>query len=445
MIKRVFCLVFIFILIFITGIAPAESISISNISYASEEANKELNSDATPVEITAELTSINGSTSIENNDVGKIIISEKTTIVSGTTIKTGEGASAELSFTDGSGFKIEENTTLIIKKMQGVTIISDEGLPFSSIKSVVIELPIGKIYGDLAPAFYIIPNNETPVRVEVDMPWGIAGIRGTIWSNEVVNDTQTTTVFRGKVEVSSQSESAYITKGYLAKITPEDSSIHLIEKFTEKENEYFEKINNWVEKRESVIQNNEANTSQKNIEETNMLPGLYNNPVSSGTIAIPEPLGSTIIPESPEAAAKKDLPEVATKKNLPETAIIPDLNEAATKKDLPEVATKKDLPEAATKPDLPDAATNKDLPEAAIVPDLPNAAMDKVLPDSAANKDMPEAAIVHEPPDPADNKDLHEAATKPDLPDTATNKDLPEATAKPEPPDTATKPEKKDK
>ncbi|MCL5057356.1 MAG: hypothetical protein M1130_05040 [Actinobacteria bacterium] len=51
------------------------------------------------------------------------------------------------------------------------------------------------------------------VRVEMDMPWGVAGIRGTFWMNEVTPENQTTSVIDGTAEVTSNGVSVSVQAG----------------------------------------------------------------------------------------------------------------------------------------------------------------------------------------------------------------------------------------
>ena len=200
----------------------------------------------------------------------------------GDAIQTGSSAVAELTFPDGSGLRIEENTDLTVKKSRGRSYIKPDGSPGISVDWFNIDVEKGKIFGALASKFdkqeestesvantanlaqyplvasvnghglkdvlinklqYNIvaaendnaatvteqENESLPwwevtenkrVRVEVDMPWSVAAIRGTFWSNVVYrNGRSSTAVFVGEGEVTSGAETVDVSAGQRTETT----------------------------------------------------------------------------------------------------------------------------------------------------------------------------------------------------------------------------------
>lgn len=175
----------------------------------------------------------------------------------GDTIITGSNGTAELNFPDGSGLKIKENTQIAIKEAQGCTYITQNGKPGTKVDMLEIELPRGQIFGALASTYHNnIINNEVEestasriqsshqllasldlssvmaagtknaqlpwyqqssakkVRVKVDMPWGVAAVRGTFWQNLVnANGSGSTTVLTGECEVTAGRQTVGLLPG----------------------------------------------------------------------------------------------------------------------------------------------------------------------------------------------------------------------------------------
>jgi alpha-tubulin suppressor-like RCC1 family protein len=167
-----------------------------------------------------------------------------TQLKSGDIIKTGPASSGQLIFPDGSGFLLKENTNLQVKELQGRSYIKVDGTPGISVdglsldlkqgrllgalatsvrtttanpedvtnKTVVIASLEGKLFKTTAMALAAKPNqspwwqtyNTKKVKVKVDMPWGMAAVRGTFWENAVEADGRNmTNVLTGEVEVSA--------------------------------------------------------------------------------------------------------------------------------------------------------------------------------------------------------------------------------------------------
>ncbi|MCL5934974.1 MAG: S-layer homology domain-containing protein [Firmicutes bacterium] len=199
-------------------------------------------------------------------------------VLPGMMVKTGGGAAAEIVFEDGSVLRIEENTTLTVINMEGVRAIGQDGTPITSIDSLRVRLDMGKLVGALtSPQMFNIkvperaitayrkdrshilacategwgvgllanlgdgektdnPEQAGPeeipwylaaadkrVRVTVDMPWSVGGIRGTFWINQVTESSQTTSVLRGEAVFSSGGRTVTVGGGQSTFITASGS------------------------------------------------------------------------------------------------------------------------------------------------------------------------------------------------------------------------------
>ena len=145
--------------------------------------------------------SVSGSVSIQNGDI----------------IATYAGAQAQLSYPDGSGFLIKENTGFTVKETQGREYIKKDGSPGIAVDWLLVDLKKGNVFGALADnpnvqkaaekkiaaagehllaglsngleliaandkglPWYKTANSQK-VKVKVDMPYGVAAVRGSFW------------------------------------------------------------------------------------------------------------------------------------------------------------------------------------------------------------------------------------------------------------------------
>ncbi|MGE5370991.1 MAG: S-layer homology domain-containing protein [Solirubrobacterales bacterium] len=166
----------------------------------------------------------------------------------GQTIETGKDGEARLSFPDGSNLLMKRNTKIEIIKARGQSVIRQDGSPGAVIDYLEIKLVQGKVFGALAATYFIHPEVTAPaavkgqsvpgsaslfagepqeqpktvwwkeasakrVRVQMDMPWGVAGVRGTMWANAVSPSGQSTSVVDGSVEVTANGVSVEVPEG----------------------------------------------------------------------------------------------------------------------------------------------------------------------------------------------------------------------------------------
>lgn len=174
-------------------------------------------------------------------------------------INTSQGSSAELIFPDGTGILIKENTELTLKDARGRSYIAAGGKAGTAVDWLEVYLKQGQIFGALAtpqqasagadknnnvgvikPTRVASLNNSTisglfantkpaqvgqnaqwwqtaqnkKVKVKVDMPWGVASIRGTFWENNVTsNGSSRTSLLTGEAEVTSGGRTVSLLQG----------------------------------------------------------------------------------------------------------------------------------------------------------------------------------------------------------------------------------------
>lgn len=185
---------------------------------------------------------------------------QPTKIVDGDIIYTGSDGEAEIVFPDGSGILIKENTHLIVKETKGRDYMSSGGKPNTAVEWLRLELKKGKLFGALASRYHggqvkneqiglkgvtgyprvaslhfqpgktaAVPGGASPpwwqtaqnkrVKVKVDMPWGVASVRGTFWQAVVEESGRSrTTVLTGEAEVAAAGQGVLLSDGQSTEI-----------------------------------------------------------------------------------------------------------------------------------------------------------------------------------------------------------------------------------
>lgn len=193
-------------------------------------------------------------------------VSTETECGAGVTVKTGREGVAEIRFPDGSGLRLDPETEMSIKEARGLSAVLRDGSPGAKLDYLRLELTGGRLFGGLAVTdaarasrkgagestdntgmvkqgqlafssgkLAIVPllaqaeegnesaawwqtAQEEKVRVEIDMPWGVAGIRGTFWMNEVRPGRQVTTVVSGTAQLTASGQTIVIPAGWSSSV-----------------------------------------------------------------------------------------------------------------------------------------------------------------------------------------------------------------------------------
>ncbi|MFZ5643046.1 MAG: S-layer homology domain-containing protein [Bacillota bacterium] len=220
------------------------------------------------------------------------LISRDAACGTGAVIKTGPLGEAELNFPDGSGLRLRPGTEITIKEARGRSAIMRDGTPGSYVDYLEIKLDKGKMFGVLAfgyvfgkedkavniiarkipgkgrqlasarplPLMITLGEEDVPwweadyqkrVRVKVDMPWGVAGVRGTFWMNEVTADSALTSVADGEVELTANGITVVVPAGYASAMSGTPPSAPSI--MSQQHREAWNDVNNWVQERAEAI------------------------------------------------------------------------------------------------------------------------------------------------------------------------------------------------
>jgi hypothetical protein len=200
--------------------------------------DNELKSSPIEVEVNARLVALRGEVILHAPTGKKAVVFDEPEVVAGSVIITGPDGMAELIWPDGSRILMDSDTRLAVEEAWAEPIASEAGPEGLMSNNLFIEqnvinligdkdlklcyvslvLEMGKIYGSLVP----LENNEVDllyndsnrkVRMKVKMPWGVAGIRGTVWMNALTGSGEVTSVLSGAVEVSAAGVSTLIKPG----------------------------------------------------------------------------------------------------------------------------------------------------------------------------------------------------------------------------------------
>ncbi|MDD3363843.1 MAG: S-layer homology domain-containing protein [Syntrophomonas sp.] len=194
----------------------------------------------------------------------EIQVKTEITVKSGDTITIGAKSSAELNYPDGSSILIKENTQLSVVESQGRKYLKIDGSEGTAVDWLDIKLNQGTILGGLAtrhegsgneepassnktsgtlyrlgsrliaslqgigllaeeenekPPWYVA-SKQKKVKIQVDMPWGVAGIRGTFFQVSVASNGQSSVgCLIGNVEVSNHGVTVPLTGNQSTQVT----------------------------------------------------------------------------------------------------------------------------------------------------------------------------------------------------------------------------------
>jgi uncharacterized repeat protein (TIGR02543 family) len=249
-------------------------------------------------ELTGMLTVKNGSVTLitggtEHKLTGEILIG------TGSTIITGSDSQAEIIFDDGSGILIDENTEIAITKSSGFSYMRQNGTAGVAVDKLTVKLVKGRIFGGLASHNEVSPQaaaykekyitlasikmppglaslllaegdgtpevqEETPwwaepyteyERVEVNMPWGTGGIRGTFWMCQI-DDKHIFSVATGKADVRASGSTVEVIGSQYTEIPSAGAPPNKQAAMSQALKQQWVNNNNWVMERLQGIENN---------------------------------------------------------------------------------------------------------------------------------------------------------------------------------------------
>lgn len=222
------------------------------------------------------------------------LISKNTILSLGDSLTVDQGSSAKLDFPDGTGLRLEENSAISIKESRGRSYLKPDGSPGIAVESLNVDMKSGKMFGALATSAENENANTqsastkvraaglgryktittaaaaTPLpwwkqagvkrtKVKVDMPTGVAAIRGTFWENQVSSDGSfKTTLLTGDAEVTSSSgQNVSLTAGQRTEVTAPTAPPVPPAPLTATDKQEWVKVAAWAQEQSAVIVQNQ--------------------------------------------------------------------------------------------------------------------------------------------------------------------------------------------
>jgi len=220
----------------------------------------------------------------------------------GDTVKTGANGEAELGFADGTGLLLKNNTTLVLKEGQGRSYIKKNGNPGVSVDLLEVELKQGKLFGalasnsgtvstpvqqdqkktsfitnklaslkdaaallfaaaDKADPWYKTAENKK-VKVKVDMPWGVAAIRGSFWNNFVDAKSNSTVLLEGVAEVTAGGQTVSLPPGQSSNVGSAGSAPSAPAPMSAAQKSEWQQNKDWVQEKVQAIEANQQIAAQ---------------------------------------------------------------------------------------------------------------------------------------------------------------------------------------
>ncbi|MTI80609.1 MAG: hypothetical protein FH758_06930 [Firmicutes bacterium] len=217
-----------------------------------------------------------------------IKIDDNDAFMVGDTIKTNANGNVEITFPDGSGLLLKENTELTINESRGRSYLQANGTPGTAIEWLHLDLKQGKLVGALAsnyqrdnvaqlPVMLATSNkrilgemlaattnpqdlpwyqqaNTKRVKVKVDMPWGVAAVRGTFWMNNVdESGRSSTSVLVGQVDLTAGGRTETLGEGQASEIRDSGQPPEPPQSMSRQERQEWVDTRDWAEERARII------------------------------------------------------------------------------------------------------------------------------------------------------------------------------------------------
>ncbi len=239
------------------------------------------------------IKAIVGSVKVKSAAGAEQEIKNESDISIGDLIITGDNSSCELSYPDGSSMLIKENTEISVKEAKGRRYIKNDGSEGTAVDWLLMDLKKGTMFGALATKHEgqnqeePTPNNQsqqtgqiyqsyyqrvaslnawkllaagnedlpwwqvakTPkVKVKVDMPWGVAAVRGTFFMINVNSSNQSDIgCLTGNIEVSNQGATVPLQGGQETHIGAQNSPPTVGAPMSNLKIEQFNQVKAWIQ------------------------------------------------------------------------------------------------------------------------------------------------------------------------------------------------------
>ncbi|MGE5391799.1 MAG: 6-bladed beta-propeller [Deltaproteobacteria bacterium] len=231
-----------------------------------------------PVKMEGRIKEIKGTATLTRQGEEQVL-KENSPIYTGDQIKTGVSSSVRIDYPDGSSNLLDQNTRIEIKRSDGRSCIKQDGSMGIAVEYLNLDLKQGTMYSTLAarheaeeirtsqsnklaalesfknlavndssPNIWYKTAEKKKVKVKVDMPWGIAAIRGTYIKVSVYPDGKCKVAcLTGDAEISgNEGSSVAVNGGQTGRIDGENEAPQSSGPLTAQDKQEFDQHQDWI-------------------------------------------------------------------------------------------------------------------------------------------------------------------------------------------------------
>ncbi len=247
-----------------------------------------------------------GTVTVQSGSQEAKTVSGSSVIAAGDTITTDKNAEADITYGDGSGLLLKGDSQLIVKEARGRSYIKADGSSGIAVDWLLVDMKKGQLFGALATSsqessnstgstekkttsyldggkkllaslnangLMAAANDEAQVwyetsktkkvKVKVDMPWGVAAIRGTFWNNMVnANGTGSTSLLTGSGEVTAGGQTVSLSAMQATQVTAAGAAPVAAQTMTSTQMSVWTQAAGWAEQRAAAIQQSQEASPQ---------------------------------------------------------------------------------------------------------------------------------------------------------------------------------------
>jgi alpha-tubulin suppressor-like RCC1 family protein len=229
----------------------------------------------------------------------------------GDTVNTGSSGQADITFPDGTGLRLEGGSQFTLKEARGRSYIKPDGTPGTAVEWLALDLKNGKMFGALAtnagtsdnvsnnkgssdnaagekaafaqartmslgnlsenlvrtaaaaakPLPWWQQSGTKRTKVKIDMPTGVAAIRGTFWENKVNPDGSfDTTLLTGSAEITAGGQTVDLSGGQRTEVTAAGAPPAPPAPMSTEDKKEWVALKTWVQERAAEIQTQQEQT-----------------------------------------------------------------------------------------------------------------------------------------------------------------------------------------